>query len=125
MGSKLQMGLDLCAPRGPCLHLLQDKAPISFLDHQEPRASASRVGLQFLPALHPGKKLPLVGKMTSLLEEQRGISREKRVGMGRGSEGQVSGNPNKRQERRALRSDGEHDPDEIYRKAQTLSLDPR
>lgn len=111
--------------KGLLPHLLQDKAPISFLGHQEPRASASRVGLQFVPALHPGKKLPLVGKMTSLLEEQRGISREKRVGMGRGSEGQVSGNPNKRQERRALRSDGEHNPDEICRKAQTLSLDPK
>lgn len=42
-------------------------------------------------------------------------------GYGWGSEGQDSRNPNKRQERRALRNHGKKDADEIHRKARNLS----
>lgn len=45
------------------------------------------VGLQILPALHPGKMLLLVEKLASLFEEKRGIFRDKRADNGEGLRG--------------------------------------
>lgn len=83
------------------------------------------MGFQFRPALHPGKMLPLVGKTTSLFKRREVYSEIRGQGWERDSEEQNSGNLNKRQERRALRSDGKKEMEEIHRKAKNPSLDPR